>query len=44
MKFTTADFAPITKVSEISEGQTVVCFLSEAVIQEIISRIDPQRI
>jgi hypothetical protein len=41
MKFTTTEFVPIRKVSDISEGQTVVCFLAETVIQDIIARIDP---
>lgn len=45
MKFTNSDgFLPIRKVSDIQDGQTIVCFLSEAVIQKMTQSIDAQKI
>lgn len=42
IRFTTTDMIQIRKVSEITENQTVVCFLSDSVIHSIINSLDNQ--
>ena len=37
LKFTNADYTPIRKVSDISEGQVIICMFSEAMIQGMLT-------